>query len=135
LPKITLNKTISARKLSKTGVPTSDPEATIPFGAILDRVERDGSMAIFRYLTESYRCTYDTLASAVDAGALDSESAEPQRVAATAAPPPSTPRAQLQFEDVPCNAGAAKRARVPGGWLVRVESAGLVFYPDPEHRW
>jgi hypothetical protein len=32
------------------------------------------------------------------------------------------------------------RAKVPGGWLVAVRASGdaphgLVFYPDPEHRW
>lgn len=34
------------------------------------------------------------------------------------------------------------RAKVPGGWLIRVESlvndrfyCSIAFYPDPEHRW
>ena len=30
------------------------------------------------------------------------------------------------------------RSKVPGGWLVFFETpgqGGLVFYPDPEHRW
>lgn len=26
------------------------------------------------------------------------------------------------------------RAKVPGGWLVRTKQ-GIVFLPDPEHRW
>lgn len=32
-----------------------------------------------------------------------------------------------------------KRAKVPGGWLVyvqyTVDSAGITFYPDPNHEW
>ena len=29
------------------------------------------------------------------------------------------------------------RTKVPGGWLVLVihSTAGLTFYPDPEHKW
>jgi len=29
------------------------------------------------------------------------------------------------------------RAKVPGGWLIRVGegSGGITFYPDPEHLW
>ena len=26
------------------------------------------------------------------------------------------------------------RAKVPGGWLVRVDLS-VTFYPDPEHKW
>ena len=29
---------------------------------------------------------------------------------------------------------SALRAKVPGGWFVRV-IAGAFFYPDPEHKW
>jgi hypothetical protein len=31
-----------------------------------------------------------------------------------------------------------RRAKVPGGWLVRTssaEGAGICFYPDPQHKW
>jgi hypothetical protein len=135
LQKITLNKTITARKLSKTGVPTSDPEATIPFGAILDRVERDGDWAAFRYLTESYRCAYDVLASAVDGEPLVAGRKEPQRAEPAAATVSAPAIAELHFENVKCNVGAARRAKVPGGWLVWMEPAALAFYPDSEHRW
>ena len=30
------------------------------------------------------------------------------------------------------------RAKVPGGWLVRVQQPdgdGITFYPDPDHSW
>ena len=26
------------------------------------------------------------------------------------------------------------RARVPGGWFIRVDDM-ILFYPDPEHQW
>ncbi|HEX6369078.1 MAG TPA: hypothetical protein VF006_09095 [Longimicrobium sp.] len=52
----------------------------------------------------------------------------------------------LTFERVPaqCFAQGEKesvetyRARVPGGWFVRIvfySSGALTFYPDPDHRW
>ena len=33
--------------------------------------------------------------------------------------------------------GDVYRTRVPGGWLVLVtnNARGLMFYPDPEHKW
>lgn len=135
MSKATLNKTIGARKLSKTGVPTSDPEATIPFGAIIERVERDRSRGLvsFRYLTDTYQCAYDMLASAVDGGLEDGAEAEAPNAEKASAPAAAVgPR--LQFEPVTTNIGPAARAKVPGGWIVRVEQ-GLTFYPDPDHRW
>jgi hypothetical protein len=134
--KITLNKTIAARRLSKTGVPTSEPEATIPFGAIVERVERDRDIVRFRYLIETYQCPTDVFTSAVDAGALDEQPApaKPAKAAASAAASAAA-RAELTFEKIPCNGGRAARAKVPGGWLVWVDPGGLAFYPDPDHRW
>jgi hypothetical protein len=130
LEKITLNKSIAATKLSRTGVPTSDPEITVPFGSIIELVERDRNFASFRYLTEMFRCPADVLASATDTSNADE--APTRRPAAPAAPAaPSL----LQFEKVSSNWGAARRAKVPGGWLVAIDSAGLGFYPDPEYRW
>jgi len=129
LQKVTLNKTITARRLSKTGVPTPDPEATIPFGAILERVERERDRANFRYLTETYQCPWDMLASAMDEG----EKAQAAAVGKTVAAAPRVPH--LVFETVTSNEGRVGRAKVPGGWLVRVEPGGLAFVPDPEHKW
>jgi hypothetical protein len=35
--------------------------------------------------------------------------------------------------------GSTYRAKVPGGWLVRIwradEGVGLTFVPDPNHEW
>ncbi|HKE27756.1 MAG TPA: hypothetical protein VKB88_35615 [Bryobacteraceae bacterium] len=136
LSKVTLNKTISARKLSKTGVPTSDPETTIPFGAIIERVERDHSRGLvnFRYLIEMYQCPWDMLASAVDGGAVEADDAEAPRAEKAAAPGATVTAPQLQFESITTNMGPASRAKVPGGWIVRMDQ-GMTFYPDPEHKW
>ena len=27
------------------------------------------------------------------------------------------------------------RAKVPGGWLITIHDSGLIFYPDPSHKW
>lgn len=134
MQKITLNKTISARRLSKTGVPTSEPEATIPFGSIIERVERERDLANFRYLTEMYQCPYDLLVSAVDRESLDPAAPEPPQ-AKPSRPNPPAPAARLEFESIASNLGRAARAKVPGGWLVLAEPGGLAFYPDADHRW
>ena len=139
LAKVALNKTIEAKKLSKTGFPLPGPETTIPFGAIVDRVERDRDDVRFRYLMEAYLCPYDLLASAVDPGALDEPSASdgdqaPPAKAAPANDAPPVPH--LQFEKMTVSTGGrAARAKVPGGWLVWVDPGGLTFYPDPEYQW
>ncbi|MCG2754903.1 MAG: hypothetical protein L6247_04970 [Desulfobacteraceae bacterium] len=34
--------------------------------------------------------------------------------------------------------GSLYRAKVPGGWLVRIsqsEGEAMTFYPDPDHKW
>jgi hypothetical protein len=39
---------------------------------------------------------------------------------------------------LPAFAGNTWRAKVPGGWLVSLQSptgVGLTFYPDPHHGW
>lgn len=45
----------------------------------------------------------------------------------------------INWEVLKSNAsGTIYRAKVPGGWLVRMsgyEAEGLTFYPDPDHEW
>jgi len=47
----------------------------------------------------------------------------------------------IVWEDVKSKGGHVHsicRARVPGGWLIRVSQAdgeGLTFYPDSKHEW
>ncbi len=40
----------------------------------------------------------------------------------------------LKWEKVNSDSYNIKRAKVPGGWLVKA-GYGLMFYPDPEHQW
>jgi hypothetical protein len=46
---------------------------------------------------------------------------------------------KIHWEDLPSTSSCSVlRAKVPGGWLVRVWGLGghgLTFYPDPEHTW
>lgn len=137
MAKLSLNKTIEAKKLDlKTGVPTTDPEVTIPFGAIIDNIKADRDMERFTFLGEPYRCKHDILASALPPGALEGK-ARPPAPAAAAAQPQATPaQAGLQWEPLESSHYSLMRAKVPGGWLVAAgNGAGLTFYPDPRHQW
>ncbi len=134
-----LNKTIEARKLhARTLTPLSGSEVTVPFGALIDGIERDRDMVRFRYLGEPYTCPYERLESALDGDAL-----RPPAPAPASAPPPSSPEAtpevpRVSWSRVESRDPALKRAEVPGGWLVVAEAGGalsLAFYPDPNHLW
>ena len=44
----------------------------------------------------------------------------------------------LKWELLDSDTGLTKRAKVPGGWLVKFlvgEGVGGLFYPDPDHSW
>lgn len=129
-----LVKSIEATKLNKrTGIPTTDPPATVPFGAILSDVEQDREFANFTYLGERYRCLYDSLLAAVASPAERDSRSEPQAAAAPARAPEG-----LRWEEIPSDRYPAARAKVPGGWLVTLEANGALgvgFYPDPKHAW
>ena len=132
--KFSLNKSIEARKLNKrTGAPTTDPEVTIPYGALVDNIERHGDMSRFSYLGEPYSCPQDILASALG-GALAADA--PAGPAPPKASGPSGPeRARLQWEVLESSHHSLMRSKVPGGWLVALGNTGLAFYTDPEHQW
>ena len=137
MQKVTLNKTITARKLSPSGVLTSDPEEPIPFGAIIEGIQRDRDTVRFRYLGYLYRCPYEMLASAIDRESKRDEPAAAAAAPAAAAPAPAAAEStlpKLRFEAVPSNRGTLYRAKVPGGWLLSSDG-GVTFYPDPEHAW
>ena len=135
---LTLNKSIGATHLNKkTGVPWSEPEAHIPYGAIVQYVSSDGRNERFTYMTELYRCPADVLASALDGGKIPREeeasSAKPVQDPGPASNP--APAHTLKFEQLAAGSYAIARAKVPGGWLVANSATGLTFYPDPEHSW
>jgi hypothetical protein len=132
MPKYQLTKTIEARKLNKrTRVPTSEPSATIPFGGIIDDLTEERDLIKFSYLGEPYQCLAEVLNVAIApvqslASAAPSAQAEPDMERPTAV--------SLLWEELRSSHGVVLRAKVPGGWLVRIGS-GITFYPDAEHRW
>jgi hypothetical protein len=140
LIRLELNKSIEARKLNqRTGAPTTDPEVVIPYGAIVENVERDRDFERFTYLGELYHCPHTLLASATDPQAWKAQRAPEAESAAPAAssagqPAPMAPR--LQWAPVNSSHVPLLRAKVPGGWLIAAASGtGLTFYPDPRHEW
>jgi hypothetical protein len=134
---LTLNKSIAARRLNKkTGVPWSEPEANIPYGAVIQYAGSDGGNEKFSYMTELYRCPADILASALDGGKLPKEAQAGQAPAAREPGPAASPAPPhtLKFEHLVAGPYSVARAKVPGGWLVAL-GTGVTFYPDPEHSW
>jgi hypothetical protein len=130
MSKYTTTKFVEAVMLNKnTGMPTSK-RIDLPFGAvILDPVEDDNFLR-FVYLGESYHVRladiqgyYHPIGGPAAAASDKAESSEK---------PAPGPRS-LEFLPLKSNL-AAKRAKVPGGWLVAVGD-GLAFLPDPGHKW
>jgi hypothetical protein len=135
---LTLNKSIGATHLNKkTGVPWSEPEANIPYGAIVQYVGSDGRNERFTYMTELYRCPADVLAFALDGGRIprEDEASPPEAVQDPGPASNPAPEPTLKFEPLAAGSCAIARAKVPGGWLVANGATGLAFYPDPEHSW
>ncbi len=128
-----LTKSIEARKLHpRTGIPTTEPPVTIPFGAFIQDVVEDRDVQKFVYLGERYQVQTDVLrhAMTVVVKAAPAEAAAPQPApAATPVLPP-----QIVWETLITNGQSAQRARVAGGWLVASGQA-LAFVPDPDGAW
>lgn len=157
MPKYELIKLIEAQKLNpRTGIPTTDPLLTIPFGGIIEDITPDRDMDKFVYLGQRYQCAHDILESAISL--IDAPAAPPPQSpaatgaqtvaakaaaaaaaeAATVAPgdPVATSTAQapkLVWEPLHSTL-ACSRARVLGGWLVAA-GGGVTFYPDLGHEW
>src|SRR6185369_11124022 len=132
MAKFSLAKTIEARKLNKrTGVPTTDPAVTVPFGAIIDNVDEEGETRRFTYQGELYRVPEDVLLSALDRGGA--ATAAPA-MAAGAPAAPAVAEVRMRWERVSSSHFEVMRAKVPGGWLVST-GAALAFYPDPQYSW
>lgn len=137
MPRFSLNKSIEAKKLNKrTGAPTSDPEVTIPYGALVDGIQRERDIARFSYLGEPYACPHDILASALgNALSEDAPGAGSPAASATGGGKAGPERPRLRWEPLESSHYSLMRAKVPGGWLVALGGTGLTFYADPEHQW
>jgi hypothetical protein len=152
MSKYELTKSIEARKLNpRTGIPTSDPLVTIPFGAIIQDVTQDRDDRKFSYLGLRYQCTDEvfrvaTVAVDSPSGAAGPQASQPKLEApapadpaaaepASAAPAPEQPA--VFWERLSSNGRDLMRVRVPGGWLVALadSNASPGFYPDPRHQW
>jgi hypothetical protein len=141
MPSQELAKSIEAKKLNKRSkLPLPEPPAIIPFGALIQDVEEDGSLARFGYLGELYHCSLDLLQSATRGGG--SAEAAAHRASAVdgqgevAAVEPALAEALFRWHEIRTNAGALQRAKVPGGWLLMSgPSRSIAFYPDPDHAW
>jgi hypothetical protein len=134
MPKFELIKSIEVTPLNKrTGIPTSDPPVTIPYGAIVENAEQDRDFEKFTYLGQPYRCPREVFQAAVG-----TEAPAPAVATAADALPRPADRLCLLWLEVPSSAYTTRRAKVPGGWLVSVSGSagdGLAFYPDPQHVW
>jgi len=137
--KLTLNKSIEAKKLNKrTGAPSTEPESTVPYGAIIDYQGPDGSAERFMYMGELFRCAHDLLASAMEGGKMPKAAIVPDpaaAVAGAAAAEPAVQQPRLEFEALPSTHHTLTRAKVPGGWLVVASGSGIAFLPDAAHVW
>lgn len=133
---LTINKSIAATHLKKNGVPSGEPEANIPYGAIIEYVGTDRGNERFTYMGELYRCPADILASSLDGGKIprDAQASGPKAVQDPAQPAAPPPAHKLKFEPLHAGHYSVARAKVPGGWLVALGS-GVTFYPDAEHSW
>ena len=163
MPKYELVKLIEAQRLnSRTGIPTSDPPVTIPFGGIIEDITPDRDVDKFVYLGQRYQCAHDMLESAISLIAAPAPAAAPApepppsraaeaaapaapaapaasvAAAAAAAPAPVAPEAPARAAKLAWqrldSAIPCLRTKVPGGWLVAAEG-GLAFYPDAGHGW
>ncbi len=139
--KFELTKSIEARKLNpRTGIPTTDPLVSVPFGAIINDIKQDRDDAKFYYNGQYLQCAYDVLERAIVpvAQAEPAPAARPAAVpdpAPTAAAAPPEPEApKLVWQTLRSTQSQCMRAKVPGGWLVALGSA-LTFYPNTAHDW
>ncbi len=136
----------------KSLIPLSEPPLQLPFTAILEGLTLERDNYRFFYLGLPYQCPQKVMKSAIekieesvtqaasdeDAGVeeLVAEAPVPagETVQPSAAPPPDA-GAQFVWQHVTTNHGALQRAKVPGGWLVKLQQNGICFYPDANHKW
>jgi hypothetical protein len=130
MPKLSFSKSIEARRLnSRTGLPDSGTESTVPYGAIVEHIATDRDIVKFSYLGEHYRCAQTVW----DAAAYELEGAV--ETAAPREPDTGASAPRLKWEPLASSQYSLSRAKVPGGWLVTIGGSTLAFVPDPGHAW
>lgn len=151
-PKYRVTKMVEARKLHpKSLIPLSEPPLQLPFTAILEGLTLERDNYRFFYLGLPYQCPQKVMKSAIekieesvtqaasdeDAGVEELVAEAPVPAGETVKPSAAPPDADAQFvwQHVTTNHGALQRAKVPGGWLVKLQQNGLCFYPDANHKW
>lgn len=152
-PKYRVTKMVEARKLHpKSLIPLSEPPLQLPFTAILEGVTLERDNYRFYYLGLPYQCPQKVMKSAIEkiednvvqaAPEADEEDGGIEEVVAKAtapaakpaAPPPPDAAEGFVWQQVTTNHGALQRAKVPGGWLVKLQQSGICFYPDAGHKW
>ena len=134
-----LTKTIEARKLNqRSGLPLGEPPVSVPYSAILDKINESWDFVKFTYLGANYQCPTPVFHEATRPyGSPDPEPQPgPSSPVEEPAPPGQPPKqVKMRWETLSSNHSSVLRAKVPGGWLVTVGSGGVTFYPDPEHVW
>jgi len=152
-PKYRVTKMVEARKLHpKSLIPLSEPPLQLPFTAILEGLTLEREMYRFYYLGQPYQCPQKVMKSAIEKieeihvkpvdepaeGEVEVAVVEAEDVAAQPAPAPKVSvkaaAGGFVWQQVQTNKGALLRAKVAGGWLVKVDS-GVCFYPDAAHKW
>lgn len=149
MPRYELKKSIEVTKLNqRTGIPTGDPPATIPFGSIIDNPELSYDYGKFTFLGQPYRCGSEVLKAAMESQPVGAAPAPPAAAAAPAVVVPApaateaaeepaaspTEVAGLQWEKLGSSPHLVWRTKVPGGWLVTVDQS-VVFLSDTDHQW
>ena len=137
MPRVELAKSIEARKLNRwTGRPVDTLWLTVPFGAILENIVEKGDLVEFAYLGELYHCKQSDVkdllrAAEVPVGEVSTELPGNAPGGNWSKPVETI----LRWEKLRSDYGDVRRAKVPGGWLISMDSGSLVFYPDPGHCW
>jgi hypothetical protein len=131
-----LKKTIEVSKLNpRTGVPLGGPPTTIPFGAVIEDPELAWDFGEFVFLGHRYRCASELLLASIEKTPVGARPSGAAAAAGRATPAAgAAEEGGLQWERLNSTSRPAERAKVPGGWLVAVDS-GVTFLPDAKHKW
>ncbi len=151
-PKYRVTKMVEARKLHpKSLIPLSEPPLQLPFTAILEGLTLERDVYRFYYLGLPYQCPQKVMKSAIEKieenvvqaasdeidgnVAIEESSIETRVSAKPAAAPLPDASGGFVWQQITTNHGVLQRAKLPGGWLVKLQPTGICFYPDPGHKW